>query len=203
MSTEGTTRKRRRAGDLKPNPEMWEALKRGPGLTEILTNFYTHVYADERLAHFFEGTTIDRAIQKQYSYLTQIFTGERVYFGERPRNAHHWMVISDELFDYREELMERCLREYGLPEHLVKAWRKVEEVFRKQIVKSEPVPKKIRGVALPLEGYGAIDLSVGCLCDECSGQMNPGLRVRYHLRTGRTFCPECFAKIEEPKQVSA
>jgi truncated hemoglobin YjbI len=170
---------------------MWEALDRGRRLREVLVDFYNRVYADPRLSPFFEGVTKDRAIDKQYSFLAQIFTGEPVYFGERPRNAHHWMVISEELFDYRESLMESCLQRAGLDAERIREWRAVEEVFRKQIVKAHPVPKKIRGVELPLEGYEPLVLEVSCLCDGCQGPMETGSRVHYHVRTGRTFCASC------------
>ncbi len=188
--TEATTH-RRRKGDLKPNPELWASIGGGDGLTSILTDFYTRVYADDRLNHFFEGVTIQRAIEKQYNFLYQVFTGERVYFGERPRNAHHWMVISDELFDYREELMESCLRRHGLAPDMVAAWRRTEEVFRKQIVKAQAIPKKIRGHAMPLEGYEKMELSVGTLCDGCESEMAPGMEITYHVRTGRGYCGAC------------
>ena len=134
---------------------------------------------------------MQRAIEKQYSFLRQIFTGEPIYFGERPRNAHSWMVISEELFDYREELMEGCLRRHGLPEHLVARWRGVEEIFRKQIVKEKPFGKKIRGVEIPFEGYDSMELSVGALCDGCEGVLEPGTTIRYHRRTGKSYCPTC------------
>lgn len=185
---------RRRLGDLEPDPEIWEALRRGDGLTDILTDFYTRVYADARLAPFFEGATKSRAIEKQYQFLRQIFTGESVYFGDRPRNAHHWMVISDELFDYREALMESCLRRYELAPHLIVRWRGVEEVFRKQIVKTAPRGKRMGGVELPFEGYEPIDLAVGAICDGCAGVMEPGATARYHVRTGRAYCPACVPK---------
>ena len=48
---------RRRRGDLKPDPEMWAALDQGEKLTQILTDFYTRVFADPRLSPFFEGVT--------------------------------------------------------------------------------------------------------------------------------------------------
>jgi truncated hemoglobin YjbI len=182
----------RRLGDLAPKPELWAALDGGRKLTEILTDFYDRVYADPRLAPFFEGTTKARAIEKQYSFLHDKFTGSATYFGDRPRNAHHWMVISHELFDYREALMEACLRRAGLPEHLIAQWIGTEEVFRKQIVKAEPVARKIRGVALPLDGYEPLVLSIGSLCDGCVEPMNPGDAVQYHVRTGRTYCATCL-----------
>lgn len=181
----------RRLGDLKPDPEMWAALRNGDGLTEILRDFYERVYEDERLSPFFEGVTRQRAIEKQYSFLSQIFSGEQLYFGERPRNAHNWMVISDELFDHREALMESCLRRHGLPEHLVERWRSVEEIFRKQIVKDRPFAKKIQGVEIPFEGYDSLELSVGALCDGCEAVLEPGVVVHYHRRTGKSFCPAC------------
>ncbi len=184
-------RRKRRAGDLAPNPALWAALDDGALLTHVLQDFYTQVYADERLAPFFEGIPKQRVIEKQFAFLREKLTGERLYFGDRPRNAHHWMVISNELFDHREALMERSLRKHGLAEHFVQAMRALDEVFRKQIVKSAPVGKKVRGVELPFEGYGEVELVVGILCDGCQGEIAAGEVVRYHNRTGRTFCAEC------------
>jgi truncated hemoglobin YjbI len=176
---------------LRPDPEMWAALQEGQGLSEILADFYARVYADERLAHFFEGVTIQRAIEKQYSFLCQIFTGQPIYFGERPRNAHNWMVISHELFDYRETLMEECLRRYGLPAHLITRWRGVEEVFRKQIVKDKPFGKRFGGVDMPFEGVDSIVLSIGAICDGCGGILDPGSVMHFHVRTGKGYCQDC------------
>lgn len=184
-------RPRRRLGDMRPDPEMWEALEHGRKLERILRDFYDRVFADERLAPFFHGVTKQRAIEKQYSFLMEKFTGDKCYFGDRPRNAHHWMVISEELFDYREELMEQCVRRAGLPEHLVERWRALEEVFRKQIVKDRPFGRKIRGEELPFEGYEVLEMSLDFVCDGCTEEVVAGQQVHYHRRTGRTYCKVC------------
>ncbi len=175
-----------------PDPEMWDALQQGALLSEILTDFYQQVYKDPQLAPFFEDTTKQRAIEKQYNFLRQIFTGENVYFGDRPRNAHHWMVISDELFDYREELMANCLRNHGLAEFLVERWRAVEEIYRKQIVKTKPWNKIIDGVSYPVEGFDEIVLSCGSICDNCQNEVATGEKVRYHVRLGTIYCKSCM-----------
>lgn len=180
-----------RKGPLAPNPELWEALGRGPGLRALLERFYARVFEDERLAPFFHGVTRERVIDKQYSFLADIFTGERMYFGDRPRNAHHWMVISDELFDYRERLFERVLRETDLPEHLVRAWLGVHQVFRKQIVKAAPVPRRMAGVEMPLGGWAKDTLLAGGLCDKCGGELPEGTPIVYHRRLGTTHCLPC------------
>jgi truncated hemoglobin YjbI len=112
---------------LDPHPALWEAFERGPGLRRLLEVFYERVYADERLEPFFARTTIEWAIDHQYAFLGEILSGQDMFFGDRPRNAHHWMVISDELFDYREALMERCLREHGLSEEHVRDVRAIDE----------------------------------------------------------------------------
>ena len=70
-------------------------------------------------AYFFVGVTQQRLREKQYSFLRSLMLGTRDYLGQRPKNAHHWMVISDDLFDYRLELMASCMRAHGIGEALI------------------------------------------------------------------------------------
>jgi len=176
-----------------PDPELWAALDDGIKLNKILHDFYTIVYSDPRLSPFFDNVTMQRSVEKVYLFLRQIFTGEKVYFGDRPRNAHHWMVISDELFDHREDIMVSCLRDNDIPEHLIKRWRAIEESFRPDIVKSQPWSKNIDGIEKPLEGFEELVLDSGTLCDSCHRPISEGTRVRYHVRIGAVYCPECNA----------
>lgn len=186
--------KTERKGDLAPNPEMWAALGEGELLNVILEDFYTQVFSDPQLAPFFKDSTIQRAKEKQYLFAKGIFTGEKCYFGERPRNAHHWMVISDELFDHREKLMEDTLRKHALAENLIEQWIAVDEIYRKQIVKSEAFGKKVGGIEIPAEGYDVDVLTVGSLCDVCEAELSPGDKITYHVRTGKVFCSNCTPK---------
>lgn len=176
-----------------PDPELWRALGEGATLTAALRDFYARAYADDRLAPFFHGVTQQRAVEKQYLFMRQLITGEKAYFGDRPRNAHHWMVISDDLFDHREALLAQCLRRSGLSEPLIARWRALDERFRRDIVKAAPRKRVVDGVELPLDGYGEAVLEVGTLCDGCGLGIAAGERVRYHLRLGATYCPACAA----------
>ncbi len=183
---------RRRAGDLAPNPELWSALGEGKILTDVLAGFYEEVFADPKLAHFFEGVTIERVREKQFNFLYAILTGEPVYFGERPRNAHHWMVISDDLFTYREDMLARHFASHGVAEAHIQHIRRISESFRKQIVKEAPIPKRFAGRELPLDGYESIELAIGSLCDGCQHEMQEGEMAQYHVRTGHTYCQACM-----------
>jgi len=174
-----------------PDPEMWAALKDGELMLEILTDFYTRVFDDPVLSPYFHDVTKQRLIEKVYSFLRQIFTGERRYFGNRPRNAHHWMVIPDEVFDYREALMTRIMREHGLAEPFVERWNAIEEAFRGDIVKSQPFGRVVDGIELPVEGFGRTVIEVGAVCDSCQQILEPGEEVLYHLRLGHLYCGDC------------
>ncbi len=183
--------------DPTPDPSLWAALGEGERLHTILADFYTRVFADPQLSPFFHATSRQRAIEKQYLFLRQLFSGEKVYFGDRPRNAHHWMVISDELFNYRARLLAQCMREHGLDEAMIGRWLDMEEHFRDQIVKDAPIPRIMNGVALPLGGFDETTLDVGSLCDSCQREIAVGETVRYHRRTGNTYCNECMGKLAE------
>lgn len=177
--------------EFAPDPEIWAALKEGEVMNAILTDFYTRVFDDPVLSPYFVGVTKQRLIEKVYSFMRQIFTGEKMYFGDRPRNAHHWMVIPDEVFDYRESLMMECMRRHGLAEPYIQRWRAIEESFRGDIVKDKAFPRVVDGVELPVEGFGETVLDVGALCDSCERVLDPGEHVRYHLRLGHIYCGEC------------
>ena len=176
---------------IAPDPELWQALEQGAGLTAILTDFYDRVFEDARLRPFFHNVTKRRVIEKQYEFLNELFTGNDVYFGLRPFNAHHWMVISDDLFDYREALFEGCIRRYGLPEPMIQRWLAIHERFRADIVKGSPRGIVEDGVERYLERFDSVPLAVGSLCDGCGAEVAEGTIVRYHMRTGLIYCPAC------------
>lgn len=180
---------------LKPDPELWAALREGAGLSVILEDFYTRAYRDPELAPFFHRVTKQRAIEKQHEFLRDIFCGSKDYFGARPFNAHHWMIISDALFDHREELFLQCLKRYGLEEHLVRRWSAMHELFRRDIVKAEPRGLLVNGVERLMTGYSLEELSVSTLCDGCHAEMSQGSSGHMHRRTGELYCLNCYARV--------
>lgn len=182
------------SGPPAPDPALWTELGNGSIVRAVLEDFYGQVYKDRVLAPFFQKVTLDRSIDKQYSFLKQLLTGERVYFGDRPRNAHHWMVISNELFDYRQAVMVRTLEKHGLSPPQIARWTRVELHYRRDIVKSAAWPRHVNGVDLPLDGYADETLSAGTLCDHCSAEIDAGTVVKYHVRLGSISCAACASR---------
>lgn len=182
---------KRKINALKPLPQLWEALDKGTKLSTILRSFYDEAFGDPRLAPFFRNVTKQRAIEKQYAFLADLFTGGRDYFGLRPFNAHHWMVISDDLFDYREAMLERAMRAEGLPEVAIRQWAGVHELFRREIVKGAARGMIIDGEEQPLTPPEQITVEYATVCDGCESEMPVGMSGTYVSQTGQLFCPDC------------
>jgi len=163
-------------------------------LRAILEDFYDKVYRDEHLAPFFHRVTKDHAIGKQYAFLADLFTGRHDYFGLKPFNVHHWMVISDELFDYRERLICDVMRKHGLSEEHVRRWTALHELFRREMVKSAPRGLIVDGVEHEPEKITDEKIEVATMCDGCHEEMPEGSMGRLLWRTGELFCSQRAAK---------
>lgn len=174
----------------EPDPALWQEIG-ARRVRQIMESFYAEVFADLQLAPYFKGVTPERVIGKQYSFMEKLMTGQKVYFGDNPRNAHHWMVISPALFSHRERLMEQALRRHGINDDQLKRWMRLEQFFLNDIIKQRPFPRLVDGVPQPLDGFDQEVLTVGALCDHCGTEIAAGTRVCFHRRLGTLSCPAC------------
>ncbi|MEY2632218.1 MAG: hypothetical protein RIR00_872 [Pseudomonadota bacterium] len=174
----------------EPDPALWQEIG-ARRVRQVMESFYAEVFADPQLAPFFKGVTPEWVIGKQYSFMEKLMTGQKVYFGDNPRNAHHWMVISPALFAHREKLMAAALRRHGVNDEQLKRWMRLEQFFLNDIIKQRPFPRLVDGVPQPLDGFDREVLTVGALCDHCGGEIDPGTSVLFHRRLGTISCPAC------------
>lgn len=174
-----------------PAPDMWVALENGKLLTEILTEFYNRAFKDVLLAPFFHKVTKQRLIEKQYAFTRDLLTGTQDYFGELPFNSHHWMIISDELFDHRERLFFKVVSQFDLSEKLVNEWAALNEIFRREIVKSTSRGQMIDGKEHFHKTSVIEEIFVDSVCDGCHQEILTGEFALVHARTGELFCQTC------------
>ena len=175
----------------EPDPELWALLQNGKIARVVLEAFYDKVYADPVLAPFFENVTQSRAIDKQYSFMRQCIAGEKIYMGDRPRNAHHRMIISHEVFDHRQRLMEETWAEQGIDAAIVARWTAFEEYFRPDIVKSNIWPRVVGGQVVPAQGFTPEILGESSLCDHCQREVFAGETVVLDQWHGTISCTDC------------
>lgn len=178
---------------MPPEPRLWDELGGDRVVRAVLTSFYEKVYADPELRPFFERVTMDRIIGKQFAFLKENIQGAPVFLGEQPRNTHNWMVISDALFDHRQNLMLQAMRAHGLTDGLIARWARYEEQFRPEIVKYKPWLKRFGDLLVDTEQYEACLLEEATVCDYCEGEIPAGTRVRYHKRIGKIGCDACVS----------
>ena len=175
----------------EPDPELWSLLDDGATARSVLEAFYVKVYADPVLSSFFQGVTMNRAIGKQFSFMKQCITGEKIYMGDRPRNAHHWMIITHEVFDHRQSLMLQTLREHGVSEDAIARWTAIEEYFRPDMVKSYYWPRQVGDQLVNNDGFSSEVLGESTLCDHCQQEVLAGETVLMHRRLGTISCKRC------------
>ncbi|MBF5006117.1 globin domain-containing protein [Diaphorobacter caeni] len=172
---------------------LWDELGGDVKVRAVMEAFYAKVYADERLSPFFVKVTRERAIDKQFSFMKQCVTGEKIYMGDRPRNAHHWMIITHELFDHRRALMHDTLVEHGLGDTLIGRWTAYEEYFRPDIVKSAKLPRYLGDQMVASSGVTREVMGESGMCDQCQGEVAAGETVLLHHHMGTISCGRCSA----------
>ena len=98
--------------------------------------FYGKVYAHPWLKGFFAG--VDRAYQENQrtDFTVGLFGGPREYSGRLPNKAHPHLMVTDEVFDIRHDLLRQAINEAGIDKDLAAIWLDRDELFRKVIVKT-------------------------------------------------------------------
>lgn len=104
-------------------------------LQKVHKVFYDKVYADAWLGQFFEGHTQAAIEARQTQFMAEKMGGPVQYMGKPLKLAHRQFYITQELFDYREQLLERSLEEVGVAAALIERWLKIDRAFTAHIVK--------------------------------------------------------------------
>lgn len=104
-------------------------------LEKVHKVFYDKVYADSWLGQYF--SEIDQSVIEiqQTDFMSQAMGGPACYCGKLPIAAHKHMLISEELFDLRTAYLKQSLHEVGVSSEGQIRWLKIDQAFRKGIVK--------------------------------------------------------------------
>ncbi|MBT4762587.1 MAG: group 1 truncated hemoglobin [Bdellovibrionaceae bacterium] len=103
---------------------------------KVVKIFYDEVFKDPWIGQFFEGHDQEHLEKQQADFMIQSMGGPRAYSGKFPKPAHQHMLISDELFEYRHEMLDRALKESGASDDFRIEWMRLDSAFKKAIVKT-------------------------------------------------------------------
>ncbi len=105
-------------------------------ILRINQHFYEQVYAHPWLSLYFQAVTKEFITQQQTDFIVGAIGGPKLFCGRLPSNAHPHMFITDELFDLRKAMLQRSFQELKAPYELEEAWLRIDEAFRRVIVKN-------------------------------------------------------------------
>ena len=98
--------------------------------------FYDKAYADPWLRKFFTDKPQEVLENQQTDFMIQLMGGPKAYGGKSPKSAHQHMVISEELFELRSQMLSDSIKEYGLSDALREEWLDADRTFKRALMKT-------------------------------------------------------------------
>ena len=127
---------------MSDNKTPFERIGGRAMLQKVTKIFYDKVDKHPWIGQYFAEIPQEYIENQQVDFMQGALRGGRTFSGRMPADAHMHMVISDELFDLRNQLLSEALQEAGVPEDLQIIWLGVDEAFRSVIVKGEDRAEK-------------------------------------------------------------
>lgn len=117
------------------DPTLYSRLGGKPTLEKVHKIFYDKVYAHSWIGQYFIGKPQEVLESQQTAFMGQLMGGPKVYGGKTPKSAHQHMVISEELFALRSQLLSDSIEEAGVNDELRFEWLEADATFRRALVK--------------------------------------------------------------------
>ncbi|MBP9708325.1 MAG: group 1 truncated hemoglobin [Oligoflexales bacterium] len=98
--------------------------------------FYDKIYADAWLGQFFAGIDQKHIESQQTDFIALLFGGPKAYSGRMPIDAHEHIMIGEEIFAARSELLRQSLHEAGIGTSEIDDWLRIDMAFKKVLIKN-------------------------------------------------------------------
>lgn len=98
--------------------------------------FYDKAYAHSWLSLYFTDKPQELLENQQTDFMVQLMGGPKTYAGKTPKMAHQHMMISEELFELRAQMLSDSIKEAGVSDELREAWLRVDANLKQALVKS-------------------------------------------------------------------
>jgi truncated hemoglobin YjbI len=97
--------------------------------------FYDKLYADAWMGQFFAGIDQKHIESQQTDFIVMLFGGPKNYSGRMPIDAHEHIMIGEDLFAARSELLRQSLQEAGVGAAESDDWLRIDMAFKKVLIK--------------------------------------------------------------------
>jgi len=106
--------------------------------------FYDKVYKHPWLKQFFQQVPQQHIEDQQVDFMQKVLGGENLYVGKAPPVAHMHIMINDDIFQVRKELLEEAFFEANADPELMNKWLALDESFKRVIFKDSSAQCKRR-----------------------------------------------------------
>lgn len=115
---------------------LYQRLGGKPTYVKVHKIFYDKAYAHPWLSRYFTDKPQELLEDQQTDFMIQIMGGPKVYSGKTPKSAHQHMVISDDLYILRSQLLSDSIKEAGINDTLREEWLTADLTFQRALVKT-------------------------------------------------------------------
>ena len=126
------------------NQNLYELIGGRATLEKVHKIFYDKIYAHPWIGQYFQNIQQDVIEIQQTEFMSQAMGGPAMYCGKLPIPTHRHMFISENLFELRTQLLKDSLNESHVGPAHQEAWLKIDQAFKKGIVKSKVADCQLR-----------------------------------------------------------
>lgn len=105
-------------------------------LKKVHKIFYDKLFAHRWLRQFFVEHPQEIFENQQTTFMSGLMGGPKVYAGKTPKMAHQHILITDEMFELRSEILSQSIKEAGLSDDLREEWLEADRTLKQAIVKT-------------------------------------------------------------------
>ena len=104
-------------------------------LIHINKIFYDKVYKHPWLKLYFEHIPQQLIENQQVDFMQKVLGGENLYVGKAPPAAHMHVLINEEIFKVRKQLLEEAFVEAFAKQELIDKWLALDNSFKRVLFK--------------------------------------------------------------------
>ncbi len=104
-------------------------------LERVHKTFYDLAYAHPWLSKYFTDKPQRVLEEQQTDFMSYLIGGPNRYAGKTPKMAHQHMVITEELFEVRRQLLSDAIKQERISDALREEWLAADGALKKALVK--------------------------------------------------------------------
>lgn len=122
--------------EMSVDKTLFNRLGGMPTFKKVHKIFYDKAYSHPWLKQYFTDKPQEVLENQQTDFMVQLMGGPKAYGGKTPKSAHQHMVITEELFDLRAEMLSESIKEAGIEDGLREEWLAADGTLKRALVKT-------------------------------------------------------------------